>query len=153
MTCCYIVSLFLLLKFVPRNKIRQATLTILFKQVMTWVFGLLVVEKGLIHYPYRPFFKKTYKASFSFEYFFYPVLCVLFNLYYPVKKSLLVRILYQMTHASVITYLESLMEKYTKLITYKKWTWYWSLITLWVSNLISYCFYQWFFKGQVDSRK
>ncbi|MEH7272491.1 CBO0543 family protein [Neobacillus vireti] len=59
-------------KFVPKNKIRHAPVIFLFKQVITWLFGLLVVEKNLIEYPFRLYFKKAYKGSFCFEYFFLP---------------------------------------------------------------------------------
>jgi hypothetical protein len=52
----YIISVFLLLKFVPKDKIRRATIPFLFKQAITFLFGLPVVEKNLIEYPYRPFF-------------------------------------------------------------------------------------------------
>lgn len=143
----YTISALLLLNFVPKNKIRHAVLAFLFKQVITWLLGLLVVEKKLIKYPYRPFFNNTYKASFCFEYLFYPVLCVLYNLYYPEKRNILVKVLYQCIHTSVIVALEVLIVKYTELIRYKKWTWYWSFITIWITNFFSHAFYKWFFKG------
>ncbi|WP_338448629.1 CBO0543 family protein [Niallia oryzisoli] len=142
----YILNALLLFKFVPKDKIRHATVIFLFKQVITWFFGLLVVEKKLIEYPYRPFFKKTYKASFCFEYFFYPVLSILFNLYYPEKRNALIKTLYQFIHASMITALEVLILKYSKLIRYKNWKWYWSFMTIWFSNYLSHRFYKWFIK-------
>ena len=77
----------LLYIFVPRNKIREAHTIFFFKQFVTWFFGLLVVEKNLISYPSRLFFKKTIKSSFTFEYFVYPALCVLFNFYYPERRN------------------------------------------------------------------
>lgn len=143
----YAISAFLLLRFVPRNKIKHAIVPFLFKQALTWLLGLLVTEKNLIQYPYRPFFKKTYKASFCFEYFFYPALCVLFNLYYPEKRNRMIKVLYQFIHTSVLVGLEVLIVKYTKLIRYKNWTWYWSFTTLWFTYYLSHVFYKWFFKG------
>jgi hypothetical protein len=145
----YAISAFLLLNFVPKNKIRYAIVPFLFKQVLTWLFGLLVVEKNLIKYPYRAFFSKTYKASFCFEYFFYPVLCVIFNLYYPEKRNLAVKGIYYFLYTSFIVGLEVLFMKYTKLIRYKKWHWYWSFITLWFTSYLSHVFYKWFFKGNI----
>ncbi|MED3550079.1 hypothetical protein P4449_06445 [Cytobacillus praedii] len=59
------VTFFLIVRFVPKDKIREAQLIFLFKQVLTWLFGLIVVEMGLIKYPYRLFFKKASKSSFS----------------------------------------------------------------------------------------
>ena len=43
--------------FVPRNKIRDACTIFFFKQSVTCFFGLLVVEKNLISYPSRLFFR------------------------------------------------------------------------------------------------
>jgi hypothetical protein len=145
----YMTSIFLLIKFVPKDKIRHASVPFLFKQVITRFFGLLVVEKNLIEYPYRPFLKKAHKASFCFEYFLYPVVCVLFNLYYPEKRNILIKTLYYFIHTSLITGLEVLFVKYTNLIRYKKWNWYWSFITIWFSNYLSHVFYKWFFKDKI----
>ena len=149
MASCYAISIFLLIKFVPKDKLRQATVSFLSKQFITWLFGTLVVEKGLIKYPYRPFYKKTYKASFDFEYFFYPVFSVLFNLYYPVKANKWMKILYYFINTSLLTVGEVLIHRYTKLIKYKRWKWYWSFITMWISNYVSHVFYKWFFKGDI----
>lgn len=81
------LSLIILFKLIPKKKSRTAVLAFLFKLVITWLFGLLVVEKDAINYPVRLFFKKTYKGSFTFEYIGYPALCALFNSYYPEKKD------------------------------------------------------------------
>ncbi len=142
MASAYMIGIFLLLRFVPKDKIRHATVAFLLKQIMTWIFGLLVVEKGLIEYPYRPFFKKTYKASFDFEFFLYPVLSALFNIHYPEKRNILLKALYYFMYTSLITGPEVLLVKYTKLIRYKKWHWYWSFITMWLSNYLSHVFYK-----------
>ncbi|WP_428912199.1 CBO0543 family protein [Niallia sp. Krafla_26] len=64
-----LLSFVLLLKLVPAHKSRQSIVMFLYKQLITWLFGTLVAEKGLIKYPVR-LFKKAYKGSFSFEYFF-----------------------------------------------------------------------------------
>ncbi|KAB2335945.1 hypothetical protein F7732_04545 [Bacillus mesophilum] len=136
----------LLIKFVPKNRMREAQVSFLFKQIITWLFGLLVVEKGLISYPHRSFFKKANKSSFTFEYFVYPGLCSLFNLYYPVKKNKVYKFWYCTFYAAIITVFESIAIKYTKLIRYKKWTWYWSFITMWFTFYISRRYQKWFFK-------
>ena len=146
----WVVTALLLIKFVPRNRIREAHVTFLFKQAVTGLFGLLVVEKNLISYPYRLFFKKTIKSSFTFEYFVYPALCSLFNLYYPEKRNSVIKLLYYFFHSSIITVFEAFAVKYTNLIKYKKWTWYWSLITMWLTYYISRIYYRWLFKEQVN---
>ena len=65
----WIVSSLLLVVFVKKDKLREALVSFLFKQGLTWVGGLLVVEKQLIYYPFRLFFKESNKSSFTFEYF------------------------------------------------------------------------------------
>ncbi|EIJ79134.1 hypothetical protein PB1_16294 [Bacillus methanolicus PB1] len=147
----WIVTLLLLIRFVPRDKIREAQIPFLFKQIVTWLFGLIVVEKGLIEYPYRLLFKKTYKGSFCFEYFIYPALCALFNLYYPEKRNAFIKGLYYFFHTSLITVFEIIAVKYTKLIQYKKWTWYCSFITIWITYYISRLYYRWFNKNQFSN--
>lgn len=145
----YALSAFLLLNFVPKNKVRYAIVPFLFKQVITWIFGLLVAEKKLIQYPYRPFFRKAYKGSFCFEYFFYPTLSILYNLYYPEKRNIWIKMLYCIIHTSFVVGNEALIVKYTKIIRYKKWKWYWSFITICISNYISHVFFRWFFNKKI----
>ncbi|WP_047985552.1 CBO0543 family protein [Ornithinibacillus californiensis] len=144
----WIVTALLLIKYVPKNRIREAQVAFSFKQLITGLFGLLVVENKLISYPKRLFFKKTIKSSFTFEYFVYPALCTIFNLYYPEKKNNFIKLLYILFHSAIITVFESLALKYTKLIRYKKWTWYWSLLTMGLTNYLSHIYFRWFFKDQ-----
>ncbi|WP_306009360.1 CBO0543 family protein [Bacillus sp. MMSF_3328] len=143
-----IVTSLLLVKFIPRNKIREAHVSFLFKQVLTWLFGLLVVEKKLIKYPHRLLFRKSTKSSFTFEYFVYPALCSLFNVHYPEKRNSIIKLLYYLFYSSIITGFELFAAKYTKLIKYEKWTWYWSLITMWITYYLSRVYYRWFFGNQ-----
>lgn len=148
----WIVMIFLLLIFVPRNKIREAHVAFLFKQVVTWIFGLFVVEKNLISYPYRLFFRKANKASFTFEYFVYPALCSLFNVHYPEKRNYFYKFSHYFFYTAVITVFEAIAYKYTKLINYKKWTWYWSFLTIWFTYYISRIYHKWFFKDKLNAR-
>ena len=101
----WIISGFLLVRYIPKNKIREAQVAFMFKQLMTWLFGLIVVENNFISYPYRTFFKKTLKSSFTFEYFAYPALCAIFNVHFPEKRSLVLKFLYFLFHTSIITLL------------------------------------------------
>jgi hypothetical protein len=140
-----IVSL-VLIKFIPKNKLREAHVAFLFKQVLTWLVGLLVVENGNIKYPFRTFFKKSMKSSFTFEYFVYPALDALFNTYYPEKRNNIIKVLYYLFHTSFIVFLEIIALKYTKLIRYEKWNWYWSFITIWLCYYVSRLYQRWFFK-------
>ncbi|NSL52366.1 CBO0543 family protein [Calidifontibacillus erzurumensis] len=141
----------LVAKLVPIHKIRNAIVTFFYKQSITWLFGLVVAESGLIKYPVREF-PKAYKGSFSFEYFFYPSLCALFNIYYPENKSKLIKFLYINIHTAIVTIIEVILEKYTTLIKYVKWKWYYSYITLFVTYFSSRMFYKWFFKEDFASQ-
>src|SRR5690554_1168980 len=67
----WIITILGLIRLTPRNQIRDAHVIFLFKQVLTWIFGLLVVQFHLIEYPVRMLHKAT-MTSFSFEYFIYP---------------------------------------------------------------------------------
>lgn len=131
--------------FVPRNKIREACTIFLFKQFMTWLFGLLVVQYGLIEYPIREFPKATH-TSFSFEYFIYPATCVVFNLHFPLQKSAIHKIGWFLFFPTWMTILEVLIECNTDLIEYIHWAWYWTWITLFLTFLFSLLYFRWFYK-------
>lgn len=141
----WVICIGLLFIFVPKAKLREAQVVFLFKQVLSWLFGLTVVEKGLISYPVR-LFARANKTSFTFEYFVYPCLCIFFNLYYPYNKGGVATFLHYGLFSGFITILEYFLEKKTLLITYKNWTWYWTFITLSVTNYLSHKYYIWFFK-------
>jgi hypothetical protein len=141
----------LLYIFVPRNKIRDACTIIFFKQFVTWFFGLLVVEKNFISYPSRLFFKKTIKSSFTFEFFVFPALCVLFNFYYPERRNKWIKTLYYFVHSGLITGFELYAVKYTDNIHYKKWKWYWSLLSIWFTYYLSRSYYKWFTKEETPN--
>lgn len=142
----WIVTALLFILFVPRKKLRQAFLAFKFKMFITWIFGLIVVQLGLIKYPSRLFFKQTTKSSFTFEFFVYPAICAIFNVHYPEKINGFRKLLYYLFFAGTITVFEVFAVKYTKLIRYPNWKWYWSFITLWLTFYISHIYYRWFFK-------
>ncbi|PKG23991.1 CBO0543 family protein [Niallia nealsonii] len=142
----WIVTSFLLIVFIPKNKIREAQVSFLFKQLLTWIFGLIVVERNLITYPTRTFFSKSNKSSFTFEYFVYPSLCALFNTHYPYHKNLGFKFLYFFLHSAGITITEAVLEKYTSLIKYNKWHWHWTFITIWLTYYTSHLYNKWFYR-------
>ncbi len=148
-TSSWIVMIVLLIKFVPRNRIREASVIFACTQFMTWIFGLMVVEKNLIQYPKRLFFKNATKSSFTFECFVYPALCVLFNLFYPKNRSEIYKFLHYFTYTSIVTVFEVIALKYTKLIRYMNWTWYWTFATIWTTFYFSHLYYNWFFKDSL----
>ncbi|MCT8137775.1 hypothetical protein H1D32_08400 [Anaerobacillus sp. CMMVII] len=137
---------FLLIILVPKNKIRNAQVVFLFTQIITWLLGLTVVEKNLIRYP-RRFFKKANKSSFTFEYFVFPSITVFFNLFFPEKNKLILKLFYYFCYISVLTGLEFIAVKYTKTIKYIHWKWYWSSVSMGFVFVLSRIYYKWFFKN------
>ena len=139
------ISIALLLIFIPRNKVREAHVVFFFKQLLTWLFGLVIAEYDLIEYPVR-IFKSATTASFTFEYFVYPAICALFNINYPENRVWLKKALHYFYYTSGITAIEMILEKYTLLIDYVNWTWFWTWLTLLATFLLSRLYYTWFFR-------
>ncbi|MDF2855192.1 MAG: hypothetical protein K0Q87_1043 [Neobacillus sp.] len=142
----YVLATVILL-FIPKDRIRLAIVAFLFKQVITFLFGLVVVELGLLEYPIR-FFASVNRTSFTFEYFAFPVLCAAFNVWYPNSRSALVQIRYYCGVVTVITVVEVLIEKYTVLIKYIHWEWYITWVTICLSFYLTRLFCVWFFRDQ-----
>lgn len=135
----------LLVKFIPRKKIREAFVAFSFKQTITWLLGLSVVEWGLIEYPVR-FFPQSNKTSFTFEFFAYPAICAIFNVNFTESKSLFKRFLYYSYYCTTLTIIEVIVEKNTNIITYTHWTWYVTWISLFLTFYATRKFYIWFFR-------
>lgn len=148
----WIVTIILLLILIPKERIREAWIILLFMQMMTWLVGLIVVQLGLIEYPVR-LFSYANSTSFTFEFFIYPAFCVIFNLHFPNNKRKMSKILYYIIFVAFLTITEVLLERNTKLITYVKWEWYVTAITLYLTFLFSRMFYLWFFKNLVKLQK
>lgn len=140
----WVATIIMLILFIPKKKIREAQLIFLFKQFITWLVGLLVVEFKLIEYPVE-FFKHATKTSFTFEFFIYPAICTVFNINYPVGKSNIRKFMYYFYFCTAMTVLEVLCVKYTNIIVYIHWTWYITWITLFITFFISRRYYLWFF--------
>ncbi len=141
----WVITAILLWRFVPRDKIRNAQVVFLFKQLITWITGLVVAQYSLIVFPVRLFPNAT-TSSFTFDYFFYPAICVFFNLYYPDNKSWYNQLFHYLVYAGGLTIMESIFEHYTQLIKYINWSWYWTFITLVVTFFFSRIYYRWFFR-------
>lgn len=141
----WIITIISLILFIPRKKVRIAHTSYLFKLLLTWLFGLFVVEFRLIEYPIHEF-KYANNTSFTFEYFVYPAICSLFNVHYPANKSILLKVIYYSAFPSIITIIEVILERYTQLINYIDWTWYWTWITLLITFILSRLYVRWFFR-------
>lgn len=142
----WLLTIILLIKFIPRNKIREAYLAFSFKQILTWLLGLTVVELGLIEYPVR-LFPNANKASFTFEYFVYPSICAIFNVNFPENKGNFNKLMYYCYYCTSLTIIEVIVEKYTNIINYIHWTWYVTWISLLITFFATRKFYIWYLKS------
>jgi hypothetical protein len=145
-TSVWVIMLIALLVFIPKNRMREASSVFLFKLLLTWVMGLFVVQLKWIEYPVRSIFPYAHRSSFTFEFFVYPAICVLFILYYPWKKNYIIQFGYFAAYCSVMTFMEVLIEHYTQMIDYIKWTWYWTWLSLFLTFFLSRLYYVWFFR-------
>lgn len=123
-----ILIIFLLFRFISKNRIYEAHVGFLFKLVITWSMGLLVSEYRLIEYPVR-LFPYANKTSFIFEFFLFPSICALFVVNYPEKKNTLGKFMYNAYYCTALTVIEVLEERYTNILKYIHWTWYISWVT------------------------
>jgi hypothetical protein len=139
----YIVSIGIVF-LIPKVKRRLAVVAFLYKQIITFLIGLVVVEWGLLEYPIR-LFASINRTSFTYEYFAFPISCAAFNVWYPNGRSPLIQIGYYVGYSSVLTIIEVIVEKYTKLINYIHWEWYITWITICLSFFIVRLFCVWFF--------
>ncbi|WP_397376041.1 CBO0543 family protein [Paenibacillus terricola] len=141
----WILTAILLLVFIKRDNFINAQLSFMFMQIPCWLFGTLVAEGKLIEYPIG-FLNNVYKASFTFEFFVFPSISAIFNVYFPTHKSWFIKTVYTLSFPAAMTIVEVLLEKNTDIITYIRWSWYWSFITILITLLISYWYYLWFFR-------
>ncbi|MCM0650163.1 hypothetical protein NBE98_17490 [Clostridium swellfunianum] len=140
-----ILVIFLLFRYIPKEKIREAHVAYLFKLVITWSFGLVVVEYGFIKYPIR-FFPYATRATFLFEFFLYPAICAIFVVNYPEKKSAIQKLKYYFYYCTTLTIIEVIEERYTNVIEYIRWNWFLTWTLFFITFYISHKYSKWFFR-------
>lgn len=131
--------------FISRKHAAKASFIFLLTQFFSWILGLVVVEFGWIEYPVRELAKAN-ATSFLFEYFLLPIIAVFFVLYYPFSKPLKIKILYYAAIISSFTLIEYFVEKYTLIIKYNTWKWYWTFISETLVFYMVMVIYKWFYK-------
>lgn len=140
-----VISVGLLLFLVPLRKLREASLSLVIMQSLTWILSGVTVQFKLIEYPVR-YFSYAFRTSFTFEFIIFPVFSILFNLYFPKKGSKLRKSIYSLSFPSVLIIFEIIIEKYTDNIEYIKWNWFYSWVSMLITLLLAYGYYRWFFK-------
>jgi uncharacterized membrane protein len=135
---------FISIWFIPKEYYHQASFIFLFTQLPSWIFGLLVVEAGLIEYPVRELYRANV-TSFTFEYLVLPIMCIFFNMYFPQNKGSYNKIIYYLTILSPFTLIEYFTEKHTLILKYIHWQWYTTFITMGILIYFVRSVYKWFF--------
>ena len=144
LTASVVLSL-LSLALTPRHKLLQMQFVFLFVQLPTWMLGLAVVQMGLIEYPHREL-ASVNRTSFIFEYIALPVLCVHVNTCYPWRAAAPLRAAYLAGIALLLTGAEVIFERYTQLIKYTGWEWYWTWLSVLLIFWLTQRMVEWFFK-------
>lgn len=139
----WIIS-FISIFFIPKEEYRHASVIFLLAQLPAWIFGLLVVEAGLIQYPVRELYKAN-GTSFTFEYLVLPLMCIFFNIHFPQNKSFYNKITYYLTILLVFSLIEYFTEKHTLILKYIHWHWYTTFITMGIFIYFVRSAYKWFF--------
>ncbi|MGX6444043.1 CBO0543 family protein [Neobacillus sp. K501] len=143
-----LLSIILLIKFVPIDRKRTAHITFIFGQSIAWIYQYLQLLFGFIEFPYREFDYAT-KMSFSLYYLTYPTFGVLFILLYPTNKGNLRIIMHYLIFTIGLTTYAYLLEKYSSLSDWKNWNIYSGFISNFIILYIVKKFVFWFRKGLV----
>jgi len=138
-----IVSLLLVL-VIPRHQYRIAAVAFLTTQFITTILGHVVVDSGALVYPVREF-AQVNRTSFIYEFLAYPMVSAVFHAYYPVRRNRLYQIGYYVLYTAVLTIIEVYIERYTNLIRYIEWNWFWTwgslLVTLSITRVVCVVFF------------
>lgn len=144
----WLISISLMLKFIPKESKRTAHITFLFVSTISWIYEYIQLLIGLVEFPFREFNVAT-KMSFSLYYLVYPTFGVFFITLYPMEKVKLRIFIHFFVFAIAITTYSFFIEKYSSLIFFKKWNWFASFFSNLIILYIVKKFVYWFKKGLV----
>ncbi|MEI7026388.1 CBO0543 family protein [Paenibacillus sp. y28] len=144
----WVLCVVLLGLVVLRNKAREALLSFLFMQMPSWLLGLVAVQLGLLRYPAR-FLAEAFSTSFTYEFMALPTVSALYNLHYPARKPVWLRVSYLAAYTSALTIGELLIKRYTQLIVYVHWSWAATAVSVAFTLQLSLWFFDWFVTGRV----
>jgi hypothetical protein len=147
----WLVSIAVTVLFVSKAKRREAALSFLACQCLTWINSLLRVKFHLLVFPVREFPKAT-DLLVSTEFFMYPLICAFYYIYDPKSSSVFRRFIHLCIWTTGADLVEVLLEKYTNLITYLHFTWYWTWLDFFVLFIVTNVYCNWFFKKTGNGR-
>ncbi len=139
-----LVAFLLLIFAVDWRYFRDWIVIFLYKSVLDSLWGAAVVNTNRIEFPYRQL-PHAYKISLLFDYWIFPVLCILYN-QVTRERGIWPIIYYAVLFSAGITAIEYPLEIYTDLVRYNKWSWFTTFYTLTLTFLSSrafVAFYRW----------
>jgi len=112
---------------------KEAILVFFMKAYFSTFIGVIVVEEKLLTYPVS-FLSGYFDTSILFEYLLYPIVCTFY--YRTSHDSTFFGIVMQaVLYSTAITIIEVILEKYTDLIDYHTWTWYYTFVSIFLLSL------------------
>jgi hypothetical protein len=143
LTIIWVVGIAAFVLFVPKNSRRRFIFAFLACQCLTWLDSLFLVQFNLISFPFREFPKAT-DILFTTSSFMYPLIYAFYRFYIH-KAKRIGRFLYLSLWISGIAFLVEMDEKYTNLLRYHNFTWYWTWLNFFCLFLLTNIIYRWFF--------
>jgi hypothetical protein len=135
--------------FIPKTKVRQALVSFLSFQTLTWAGHLFLTENGTIEFPIRLFARAT-KGGILFNFLLFPMIFVWFILLLPGMTSLFKKIYHYAFFISIIVCFIKFTSDYTNLQNFLKGTPASRIIRLYINFIIYFVvchiFVLWFSK-------
>ncbi len=142
----WVIALYVLLMYIPKESRRLAHISFLFSQSIAWVIEYIQVLLGLVEFPTREFSQAT-NMSFSLHYIVYPTFGVFFILLYPKDKGNPRMMIHYLLFSMAISTYSVFVEKYSTLFEFHHWGWLIGVIMNLFLLYIVKKFTFWFGKG------
>jgi hypothetical protein len=121
--------------------LKDKLIIFLLKAYISNFLGIIAVKLHLLEYPVR-FLGDFFDESLLYEYVMFPVVCVYF--YHTSYRSTYAGIFLQCAlYTIALTVVEVILERSTDLVVYHTWTWYYTLISVYIVMITVRLFLQW----------
>ncbi|MEK5392917.1 CBO0543 family protein [Margalitia sp. FSL K6-0131] len=149
----FIFCVLLMIRVVPKSKMKEAQIVFIFAQALAWIYEYVLVAMGYIEFPFREF-PKASEMSFSLYYLIYPSIAVFFIFSYPPKGKKVKIIFHYLLFSFVAVGYSVVIEKFSELVKFKNgWKWYIVLLFVLFINIVIKLFYSWLFFASRKCRK
>lgn len=145
----WIVCLVIIPIKIPKHRIREAVLLFLSTQMITWIMSLLLVEWQAIENPVREF-PAASGSNFTNNYLFFPLVSTLFALYYPSRKSEVIRFFYHLRVVLFLAIYLMLISSYTEILKYVHFNIVLHVVLLWLVLNAVRRYAEWFFQRMIQ---